>query len=101
MSDLSIGGRQQAAAVFVFVCVLCLVCTVHALRTLTTGLTYKIKLSLCKKRVFRERVVYDAIIPFVLANDNRHIIIIYINRYDASISDNNIGASPIVVRLWV
>ena len=63
---VSIGGR--AAAVFVFVRVLCLVCTVHALRTLTTGLTYKIKLSLCKKRVFWERIYT---IPFVLANDNR------------------------------
>ncbi len=56
MVSASLINQRHAAAVFVFVCVLCLVCTVHALRTLTTGLTYKIKLSLCKKRVYRERV---------------------------------------------
>jgi hypothetical protein len=57
--------------VCVFVCFLvCLVCTVHALRTLPTGLAYKIKLSLCKKESFERESIYA--IPFVLANDNRN-----------------------------
>jgi hypothetical protein len=36
-----------------------LVCTLHALRTLPAGLTYKIKLSLCKKSLSRENIRYS------------------------------------------